>query len=372
MAPLTYCSNIHPGESWADVMHNLNSHLLDVKQRLGDRPGPFPLGLRIAGQAAGEIDNAAIDEFHQWCQRHDCYLLTINGFPYGTFHRERVKEQVYQPDWRQPQRADYSRKLGDIAVRLQPDAEHIAISTVPIAFKPGFDEGDWDVACRHIREVAEYYYQLHQQTGITLVLSLEPEPLCVLETTDEALAFFERLDLPERLRHYVGLCFDCCHQAVEFEQPGECLKRIQMAGIPIGKVQVSSALLARDKEIENLFAFDEPVYLHQVVARHRDSQQLTHYADLPDLQAAIAERQAFSECRVHFHVPIFQEHLGHCGTTQFFLRELLPLLPTPIPLEVETYSFDAIPANLRSGSVGENIARELQWVEALLQPDHPR
>ena len=372
MAPLTYCSNIHPGESWADVMHNLNSHLLDVKKSLGNPHEPFPLGLRIAAQAASEIDNAAIEEFHRWCQQHNCYLLTINGFPYGTFHIKRVKEQVYQPDWRQAERTEYSKKLGDIAVRLQPDAEQIAISTVPIAFKPDFSDTDWDDACKQVREVAEHYYQLHQQTGITLILSLEPEPLCVLETTDEALAFFDRLDLPERLRHYVGLCFDCCHQAVEFEQPTECLKRIQMAGIPIGKVQVSSALRASDHEIANLFAFNEPVYLHQAVARHRDNGALSRYVDLPQLKLAIEEGQVFSECRVHFHVPIFQEHLGQCGTTQFFLREFLPLLPSPIPLEVETYSFAAIPDALRSGTVGENIARELQWVQALLQSHRPR
>jgi|SRR5690554_1051320 len=372
MAPLTYCSNIHPGESWADVLHNLNTHVLEVKAQLGNNQEPFPLGLRIAAQAAGEIDEAAIKEFQRWCQEHNSYLLTINGFPYGTFHQQRVKEQVYQPDWRQAERAEYSKQLGDIAVRLQPDAKRIAISTVPVAFKPDFDEADWDEVCKYIREVAEHYYQLHQQTGITLILALEPEPLCVLETTEEALAFFSRLDLPERLRHYVGLCFDCCHQAVEFEEPAECLKQIQMAGIPIGKVQVSSALRARGEEIENLFAFDEPVYLHQVVAQHEHTGALSRYPDLSDLRLALDKGERFTECRVHFHIPIFQEHLGQVGTTQFFLREFLPLLPSPIPLEVETYSFSAIPPALRSGSVSDNIARELQWVTDLLQSDCSR
>lgn len=366
MAPLTYCSNIHPGEGWADVMHNLQSHLLEVKQQAGDDASPFPLGLRIAQQAASEIDDAAIADFHHWCRQHNCYLLTINGFPYGTFHNSRVKENVYLPDWRQPERVAYSKQLGDIATRLQPDAERISISTVPIAFKPAFSPSDWEIACRHVREVAEHYYQLHQQTGITLVLAIEPEPLCVLETTDEALAFFARLNLPERLRHYVGLCFDCCHQAVEFEQAAKCLTRIQQAGIPIGKVQVSSALLARGEEIPHLFAFDEPVYLHQAVARHSESGELTRFVDLADFQSAIAAGEQFSECRVHFHVPIFLEHLGQVGTTQFFLRELLPLLEPQIPLEVETYSFSAIPAHLRTESVADSIARELQWVEQLL------
>ena len=63
-APLTYCSNIHPGEGWADVMHNLNSHGLEVMERLGDSAQrPFPLGLRLAGQAAAQVDAQAVAEF---------------------------------------------------------------------------------------------------------------------------------------------------------------------------------------------------------------------------------------------------------------------------------------------------------------------
>ena len=72
------------------------------------------------------------------------------------------------------------------------------------------------------------------------------------------------------------------------------------------------------------------------------------------------------ECRVHFHVPIFIDHLGVCGTTRFFLEQLLPLLSPDIPLEVETYSFKALPEHLRSGTLEESICRELQWVQTRL------
>src|SRR5690606_8241807 len=176
----------------------------------------------------------------------------------------------------------YSKRLGDLATRLQPDAQRISISTVPIAFKPEFSDADWPLACKHIREVAEHYYQLFQSTGIQLILSIEPEPFCVLETTDETIAFFKRLQLPEHLQAHVGLCFDACHQAVEFENPAECLARIQAAGITIGKVQVSSALRAKADEIQHLFTFDEPVYLHQAVARCGQSGELYRYKDLPE------------------------------------------------------------------------------------------
>lgn len=363
---LTYCSNIHPGESWADVMHNLNSHAREVQRHLA-QDTPFPLGLRIAQQAAQEADEAAVAEFRRWCQAHNAYLLTINGFPYGTFHQTRVKENVYLPDWRERERVAYSKRLGDLAILLQPDARRISISTVPIAFKPGFNETDWPRACDHVREVAEHYRQLSEQSGIQLILAIEPEPHCVLETTAEAIDFFHRLNLPDALRPYVGLCFDCCHQAVEFEQAADCLARLRAAGITLGKVQVSSALKARGQEIDKLLAFDEPVYLHQAVARD-SAGNLQRFADLPDLARALNQGQTFEECRVHFHIPVFCEHLGEVGSTQDFLRELLPLLDAATPLEVETYSFNAIPAHLRHGSISANIARELTWVQDLLAP----
>ena len=362
---VTYCSNIHPGESWADVVHNLNSHALEVKQRLKSN-APFPLGLRIAQQAVLEADDHAIAEFRQWCEQHNAYLLTINGFPYGTFHQTRVKENVYLPDWRERARVEYSKRLGDLAVALEPGAERISISTVPIAFKPVFNESDWPQAIAHVREVAEHYRDIFARTGTKLVLAIEPEPACVLETTAEAIDFFARLDLPNDLRDYVGLCFDACHQAVEFEDAAQSLEKLREAQIPLGKVQVSSALQATGEEIQALLDFDEPVYLHQSVARHSKTGELHRFTDLPEFAAACERGDVFDECRVHFHVPIFLQHLGQVGTTQSFLRELLPLVDKSVPLEVETYSFAAIPENLRHGSVGENIARELEWVNQLL------
>jgi sugar phosphate isomerase/epimerase len=367
MAALTYCTNIHAGEGWQDVMRNLNGHVLEVRSHF-DPDTPFPLGLRISGQAAKELetDDRAIDEFTDWCRTHNCYLLTINGFPYGVFHNERVKENVYLPDWRDPERANYSKLLGSLATRLQPDAKHISISTVPIAFKSAFGDSDWPKVNEHIVEVATHYQQLYQQTGIKLVLAIEPEPLCILETIAEAVDFFNQLNLDESLREHVGLCFDCCHQAVEFEDAAECLQQIQHHQIPIGKVQVSSALKATEEEFKRLLEFDEPVYLHQAVGRQTGTNKYTRFEDLPDFAQALNTGNKYDQCRVHFHVPIFLGHLGNCGTTQDFLKELLPILGEDIPLEVETYSFSVLPSDLRSGTVAENITRELLWVRKLL------
>ena len=362
---LTYCTNIHPGESWADVMANLNGHALAVNAAVS-ADEKFPLGLRISYQAASEITPADIADFRRWCDVHDCYLLTINGFPFGTFHNQPVKEKVYEPDWRSRARVDYTKRLADLAVALSTRTAPLSISTVPVAYKPVFSEADWPIVYQHIVEVLQHLQHIHQATGITIRLAFEPEPCCVLETIDETVDFFAQLALPENLTPFVGICFDACHQAVEFEDPAQCLQKLAQADITIAKVQVSSALRARGDEISALLEFDEPVYLHQAVVRQGADQPLHRFTDLPTLSAFLDRAPQPEECRVHFHVPIFIDHLGVCGTTRFFLEQLLPLLSPDIPLEVETYSFKALPEHLRSGTLEESICRELQWVQTRL------
>lgn len=366
MTELTYCTNIHPGESWAHVMKNLNEHALPVKRAFSPDKS-FPLGLRISHQAANEIDTAEIVEFHSWCAAHDCYLLTINGFPFGNFHGGPVKTSVYQPDWRTQARVDYTMRLADLAVALMTTERNISISTVPIAYKEGFAQEDWPLVREHLLVTLEHFRQLKLATGMEIRLAIEPEPCCVLETMAETVDFFARMDFPEQYRPFIGICFDACHQAVEFEQPEQCLSMLAAAQIPIMKVQVSSALRALGDEIPALLNFAEPIYLHQAIARMPGVDGLKRFNDLPEFAQFLAAGNQPDECRVHFHVPIFIDHLGSCGTTRFFLEQLLPRLPKDIPLEVETYSFGALPAHLRKDSLEQSIVRELQWVDIQLQ-----
>jgi hypothetical protein len=355
---LTYCTNIHPGESWADVQRNLRSHVLRVKEAVSPERA-FPIGLRLSHRAASEVDPDEASRFHDWCREQDCFVLTVNGFPYGRFHGVDIKEKVYAPDWRDPERAAYTKRLADLLAQWLPEGVDGSISSVPVAFKPGFEASAWPRVRRNLIDVLEHLDALRQERGVRILLALEPEPRCVLETTSEVLAFFERMALPSSLADLAGICFDCCHQAVEFEDAGESLRRLEEAGIPMGKLQISSSLRAVGPEIAALGRFDEPTYLHQVVARTKDGD-LRRYDDLPVfLEESPAD---IEECRVHFHVPVFAEHLGSCGTTQFFLEEILPQVDPGIPLEVETYSWDVLPPELQTGSVAEAVARELEWV----------
>jgi hypothetical protein len=106
-AQLTYCTNVHPGETLSDVRRLVGEHVVAVKRAVS--PGqPFGVGLRLAAAAAHELDTEELQRFKSELAGQDLYCFTINGFPYGAFHGTRVKEAVYLPDWLAPERVSYT------------------------------------------------------------------------------------------------------------------------------------------------------------------------------------------------------------------------------------------------------------------------
>lgn len=362
---LTYCSNIHAGETWPEIAEALATVVPEVRRQL-DVHGPFAIGLRLsADAAAGLAQGSALDTFAAFLEAGRYYVPTINGFPYGAFHRTRVKDHVYLPDWRDPRRLAYTNQLAALLARLLPEDVAGSVSTVPGGFKAHLTApGDVAAIGAALRAHAEGLRSLRDRTGRTVRLALEPEPGCLFETIDETLAFFDAELADTAVREFIGVCVDTCHMAVEYETAASVFARLTGAGIDIPKVQVSSALDASTAEARQaLAAFAEDTYLHQVVAR-RDGV-LERFTDLPEALAAPAPDQ----CRVHFHVPLFLEALGALRSTQPFVRDSLrALVAAPIcdQLEVETYTWDVLPPAYRRVDVATAIARELAWVREQL------
>jgi hypothetical protein len=336
-AHLGYCTNIHPGESWADVQANLDRYVLAVKRRVCPDE-PFGIGLRLSARAARELA-PEVGRLRDWLDAHGLYVFTINGFPYGEFHGTRVKEAVYLPDWLDARRVDYTCLLAEILTRLLPDGVSGSISTVPGCFRArGIDE----------QRIADNMRRCTDRLG-GIALALEPEPACLLETTREAVDFIDRHRLA------ASLCIDACHAAVEFED---------VAALPrAAKVQLSCGL--RVSRVDpaaraELARFGDDVYLHQVVARAEDGS-LARYVDLPE---ALASGPA-EEWRVHVHVPIFRESLGSFHSTQPFLADVIARRLAP-HLEVETYTWHVLPPEYRAEPIEDAIARELAWVKERL------
>jgi sugar phosphate isomerase/epimerase len=285
-AHLTYCTNIHPGESWPELRAVLARHLPAVKRRVSP-DGPMGVGLRLSAVAATSLaeEPEALAWLSDFLAREDLYTFTINGFPYGRFHGARVKEGVYQPDWRRTERLAYTDCLADLLAGLLPEGATGSISTVPGGFRDirGSQPAASQVAGMLLRHVA-HLSRLRERTGRTVALALEPEPMCFLETIEEAARFFEDhlfsrsacaglADLmgmavaaaEAAVHRHLGLCYDVCHAAVEFEDAAASLARLRRSGIAIPKLQLSSALRIPQVDndtVERLRSFEDDVYLH--------------------------------------------------------------------------------------------------------------
>ena len=389
---LTYCTNIHAAEHWPDVAQGLSNHLPAIKAAVSP-DAPMGVGIRIAASAAHALQQPENMAQLEELLGDDFYIFTVNGFPYGTFHGQRVKDGAYAPDWTQPERLHYTNLLADQLTRLLPADMSGSVSTVPLSYKPWLDD-DANASAR-IAEMVDHLIQhvahlcaLRERSGKTVMLALEPEPFCLLETIDETVTFFQQhvfcsaaiarlstltgrsgAQSEADMRAHLGVCYDVCHAAVEFEDPIASVRALQDAGIGIGKLQLSSALKlerATRESAESLKPFNEPVYLHQTMARMNGT--LSRYNDLDDAFASLDEYEG-AEWRSHFHVPIFLERMQDFATTQSFLCDILDLhkrSPVSEHLEVETYTWDVLPPAYRELDLASAIARELNWVRQRL------
>ena len=395
-ANLTYCSNIHPGESWDETFQNLKTHTTQVHKGLTEKP--FGIGLRLSHLASLElIKESKLYNFQEWLREENMYVFTINGFPYGGFHHQNVKDAVHQPDWRSTDRLKYTKRLFLILSELLPDGMDGGVSTSPISYRHWHrtEEELNDtkiIACEHFTELICFLKKLKDKTGKKLHLDLEPEPDGIIETSQEFVSFFNDYllikaipkirnklgimdsEADEIIRTHFQMCFDVCHFAVGFERSTEVLSRIKNAGINIGRIQISAALGSGNIQNQTdsnwvpreLSPFDEPTYLHQAVVKRRDGK-LMRYADL-DLALSSLKENAYNEIRTHFHVPVFLKTYGKLHSTQKDIIETLRLwLKTPFTkhLEVETYTWDVLPANMKTDIVN-SIIRELNWVKHTL------
>jgi len=373
---LAYCTNIHRGETWAETFAGLERHTLAVRRRVGVGR-PFAIGLRLGDLASRELAGPqALAAFKDWLSRHDAYVFTINGFPYGRFHGGRVKEQVYAPDWTQPERLAYTERLFRILAALLPDGVAGSVSTVPVSFKAFRRTArELKAARENLWRCVEFLERLSRETGHDLHLGLEPEPLCQLENTPESVAFFEELraDRPGDLRldAHLGINYDCCHLAIEYERPQEALARLRKARIRISKIHLSNALSVRPTQEarEALRGFADDIYFHQVIERRADGE-LVRYSDLDEaLATPLADGPQFErEWRIHFHIPLHAAPTPVFSTTADHLTGVLDevkLSPSMCRhFEMETYTWEVMPSGLKHRNVVDQLVGEYDWTLA--------
>jgi hypothetical protein len=390
---LSYCTNIHPGSNWESTFDSLKKYVPSIKKRVSEH-APFGIGLRLSNKASEELNEGDhLVKFKQWLSNNDLYVFTMNGFPYGNFHDERVKENVHAPDWTTSERLVYTQRLFDQLANLLPDEGMSGgISTSPISYKYWHNSKEkkqkaFKIGAENMAEIALQLLEIEAVTGKYLHLDIEPEPDGLLENSDEVVKFYkhylipiateifkERTSLPKKhiqhaIKRYITVCYDICHFSLAYEEPKYTFKKFADAGLNIGKIQVSAALKIlyneayADEIWKSLKRFDEPTYLHQVT--ELVGGKVKTYTDLPKI---LKEKKKFTEYRAHFHVPIFLEKFDKLYSTQDHILKVVDYInknPVSEHLEIETYTWDVLPKELKR-DLSESIIRELEWLKEKL------
>lgn len=387
---VSYCSNIHPGEDWEQTLNSLKTYLPKIKKEVSPE-SPFGIGLRLSNIASlGLNESSNLQEFKDWLDQNQFYVFTMNGFPYGNFHNERVKDMVHAPDWTTSERLDYTKRLFDQLAFLIPEGISGGISTSPVSYRHWYTSSEalheaFTTGAESMAKVVLQLVEIERITGKSLHLDIEPEPDGMMENSDEVLHFYEAYLIPiatrklmdvqgcdkekakELILKHITVCYDVCHFSLAYEEPEYTLGKFRKAGIKVGKIQVSSALKILFKEGENeeiwrsLAQFDEPTYLHQVTEKVRG--KVVTYKDLAEV---LEKRPKVPELRSHFHVPIFLEKYDNLFSTQDQIIKVLEYLKKDQfsdQLEIETYTWDVLPKNLKT-ELSNSIVRELEWLKS--------
>ena len=371
--PLSYCTNVHPCRSHNDLEKIISQEARSVQKQCGFDIG---VGLWLPEVVISEVaqDETVTRSIASLLADQGLQCYSLNAFPFGDFHSERVKEKVYLPDWSDIRRLEYTRLCSEFLAGVLTGEDEGSISTLPLAYKQAVHSPEfYKRAIDQLVQLSRDLDRLHYETGKTIRLAIEPEPFCLLETTPETIHFFEMLwdaadkaGVGELVRQHIGVCYDVCHQAVEFENASVAISDLSAADIRINKVQISCAIEldkpSDEKAREALATFAEHRYLHQTFARHSDGRVISH----TDLSQELAldppsDWQQAEKWRVHFHVPVDADRLGPLGTTRSELilaLQALAQLPYEPHLEVETYTWPVLPG-VRRGDVTAGMAREL-------------
>jgi sugar phosphate isomerase/epimerase len=375
---LGYCTNVHAGVDLEQTQANLEQFALVVKRRFSP-DAPMGVGLWLSASAARSLlDGERLPAFAAWLAEVGLVPFTLNGFPYGDFHRRVVKHDVYKPTWLEPARAEYTSNLITILHRLLAPGLDGSISTLPLAWgEPAASAVELDAAAAALRRLAGQLATLEKETGRRICLCLEPEPGCLLQRSTDIVRFFQDhlLRGPDEVvvRRHVAVCHDICHAAVMFEEQAEVLQRYRAAGIGVGKVQVSSAVALdltrlppsdRAAALRQLESFAEDRYLHQTMVRSRAGAAPVFYEDLPLALSATPPGGGVGEWRVHFHVPIYLQRFGYLDALQQHILDCLRFVAahgTTDHFEVETYAWGVLPVELQQPDLAAGIADEMAW-----------
>jgi sugar phosphate isomerase/epimerase len=315
---------------------------------------PFALGLRLSNKASLQL-LGKLPAFKSFLDKNDLYVVSVNAFPYGTFHNKKIKKKVYLPDWSSHRRVEFTKRAAVILAGLLGKNYTGTISTVGSHY--GKKENPACVS--NIIKIGRYLKDLEGKTGKRIILSFEPEPDCYIDGLNSTIRFFNKIFKRDPgLRRYIGVCLDLCHVFVEFEDPLDWLRKLSENKIEVMKIQISEALSSGNANHLAKFADDE--YLHQT--RVLTKKGTLKFNDLPEALRSRPE----GKWRVHCHLPLRLKgrdvHSTGLITKQLF-KKLSELGNKHI--ELETYTYRLLP--FKKPVLSDYLSSELSFISKKFQ-----
>ncbi len=365
---LALCGNVFPSETSGAVFSALAGPVAEWAQALrGEgKASPPGFGLYLSARAAGEMaaSSARKERLKEALGQAGVEVWTANAFPFGSFHDARVKERAFLPDWRSPERLLYSLQVAGILAFLMQPGSRGCLSTCPLGYGP--DARRSPEARARLQTAQAELLSLEERTGVRLVLALEPEPDGAFERIVDLAVWLDKTLLsevePEERR--IGICWDLCHAAVVGEHPGDVLAALAACRIPLGKIQISSALEAdapfSARAVERLGELARGPYLHQVRGSLPDGRPWA----AGDLEAwwSAPRRPALDQIRIHCHVPLHRRDFGDGLTATPWRPAVRMALEAGFrDFEVETYTLPVLPpAFLERAGVAGTLVAEME------------
>ncbi|TCC51021.1 xylose isomerase [Kribbella capetownensis] len=355
---LGYCANVHPAGDLDGAIAGLDGCASLVRKEL-DVP-VLGVGLWFPSTLADRLANspAALNRLRRALGRNQLEVVTLNGIPHSFFTEEIVGTRVYCPDWTDPERLRYTLDLVDVLAELLPDdAAYGSISTLPLAWRVPWSKARNAAAQEAFDQVERHLARTEARTGRRIRIAVEPEPGCVLEMLGQATAWLSRYASPYAGGSAIGLGFDTCHLAVQFEEPDRGFEMLWRAGIDVVKAQLSAAPQLADPSDYSgrraLAKLGDPKYLRQV------REWCGPGVDDVDLAYQLSGHAAW---RMHAHVPVHKALPPPLTGTNGVLDDCLNRLvggghPLTHHLESEVYTWPHMPRTQEK--LAERIAGEL-------------
>ena len=388
LPPLGYSSNLHAAETVADLERFLSGFTSEAHRRLGwERMG---LDLRLGSVAIRELaEPAMLARLRRALDHAGAVAHTLNAFPLRPFQAAVVKAEAYRPDWTEAERERDTMAMIEIALALSDEAL-VTVSTVPGSYRPfGAVKNDHAVIAAALGRFAGHAARAQRDHGRRVVLCLEPEPWCTLETSYDVAEFWrgplasvgiaaaasvldgDRRAATTAMAEHLGICFDTCHFSLAFEDQRAAVARLVAAKVPIAKCQFSAAPEVRNPHQDHpgvaaLRALAEPRFMHQTAATSA-SGSLSKVEDLDQLDACLARLPNATAVRSHFHIPVYRAPLdsGLSSTVADSRSGLAACLAAGCThVSVETYTWSILAAHERDALDG--TIRELQTLDRLV------